>query len=393
MHYVVQLVYHRYCTPNLSCILRRIKKKGGEKKKKEKKGMEAILPSLDTAVVVDETPKAGLATRDRPTLPRYLRLLPEYGVVLCVEHGSCYAADSLKRHLVSMHSHLGKDKTKTLDYIRQQLPALAQTLRGTTPPRGRCDPVDGLPCHTGYYCKWPSRPDSTRKCPFLSTNPDAMRKHYASHAKQRPGVKAKPAGRTMLQTLSARHKNYFRVRPVRRQQRTRGESPSAGSRVMRILSAAGQSPGRQLEAPLDASMAPDLVVDIRARFDASQGLATSQSTLSGLAAPAEHVSEATPWLRQTGYDEHLTVFDLESIGHLYEKPKPDVEPLIYLICMSVDRVLRRAMDAIGNGRHQHHTTRITVQEARLLNTFQGGDNQSLDPIKPLDRSIRDYITV
>jgi hypothetical protein len=78
------------------------------------------------------------------------------------------------------------------------------------------------------------------------------------------------------------------------------------------------------------------------------------------------------------------VFDLETIGDLYARPKQNVDLVLYLICNSVARVLQWAIGALGvHQQQQYDTTRIVDYEAKILNTFQSGGGISLDPIKPL----------
>ncbi|KAK2807570.1 hypothetical protein FQN51_000003 [Onygenales sp. PD_10] len=48
------------------------------------------------------------------TLPSFLRYLPEWLVVLCVEHRECFAQDTLRHHLIQKHSATEEEATDVI---------------------------------------------------------------------------------------------------------------------------------------------------------------------------------------------------------------------------------------------------------------------------------------
>jgi hypothetical protein len=71
-------------------------------------------PSIPSATT---KPNSDLARRREVALPRYLQLLPQYGVVLCLKHECCYAADSLGRHLLEKHSVYVPKRTDLIETV------------------------------------------------------------------------------------------------------------------------------------------------------------------------------------------------------------------------------------------------------------------------------------
>ncbi|KAF9882609.1 hypothetical protein FE257_005967 [Aspergillus nanangensis] len=104
-----------------------------------------------------------------PNLPSYLRVLPQYRVILCITHGSCYTHHNLDRHL--------RDKHRVPSYQRQQieqsneLQSVARTSGGVVQPADGSSEVSRLPTVRGFLCHHPNYL-------FRTTSTDQIRKHY-----------------------------------------------------------------------------------------------------------------------------------------------------------------------------------------------------------------------
>lgn len=61
-------------------------------------------------------------------LPRYLRLLPKYRVVLYIEHEYYYAADLLSRHLLEKYKVYAKERALLIKAIKHSLPSFLRTI-------------------------------------------------------------------------------------------------------------------------------------------------------------------------------------------------------------------------------------------------------------------------
>lgn len=98
----------------------------------------------------------------------------------------------------------------------------------------------------------------------------------------------------------------------------------------------------------------------------------------------QHVSELTPWLKKARFHQHLAGIDGELIKTSHSVPrKVSVDGQLWHIAQSVDRVLGRAYELIGD---LHHV------DARTINTFQVG-TVSQDPMQQLQnrRSFDQYV--
>jgi hypothetical protein len=55
------------------------------------------------------------------SLPTSLRVLPEYQVLLCSEHGTCHTWENLERQLSKGHDILRKVEKEVITSLRDQL--------------------------------------------------------------------------------------------------------------------------------------------------------------------------------------------------------------------------------------------------------------------------------
>ena len=93
----------------------------------------------------------------------------------------------------------------------------------------------------------------------------------------------------------------------------------------------------------------------------------------------QHISEATPWLKNTGFQAHLQKLDTSEFGASYTIPKEEGHELKTL-ADSVDRILRKAMRLIRTtDDDQPDAPKVNRLNRRVLNTFNRKET-SQDPI-------------
>lgn len=109
----------------------------------------------------------------------------------------------------------------------------------------------------------------------------------------------------------------------------------------------------------------------------------SQSTIIRAADP----TEANPWLRQTGWDEHLQGFQLEDLAPLVDLPRPD-EPILKEFCASIDRTIEKARESI-------FAQKINIFDQTLINMFNDYQTKAGHPLytKLQDGTYAQYKTV
>ncbi|KAF1980643.1 P-loop containing nucleoside triphosphate hydrolase protein [Aulographum hederae CBS 113979] len=307
-----------------------------------------------------------------PVLPDALCYLAELRVVLCTEHGSCYTGESLPRHLRDQH---GVSVTRRRE-IFAGLPPLACNAEAVE-IRRRIETVraiEGLPIHAGYAC-------CAVDCGFLTVSRQGIEQHCReAHGRKLGKGRRKEKGAhgsncaddgayrlAKLQTLWAK-KGQIRYFPVDIQHRR------------------GWQNERQYQE--EAQGQEDIWKDIEARFRQAQEKQARTHGGGGLVERHDHISEVTPWLRQTGYHSHLQGLPLDQIADSYRLPHgaAEQEPELAAICSSVDRVLRRSMAVLERDYHGTEEKRqLSRLNSKLLNTFRGAE-MSQDPIKPLQNS-------
>ncbi|KAF2414878.1 hypothetical protein EJ08DRAFT_201584 [Tothia fuscella] len=81
-----------------------------------------------------------------------MRVLPELGVLLCIEHGSCYIKTNVGSHLTRKYSLKGVEKKTILAWLGS---GAETTLREdhAVRPTHESTPVYGLPIYSGYQCR------------------------------------------------------------------------------------------------------------------------------------------------------------------------------------------------------------------------------------------------
>ncbi|KAK2811450.1 hypothetical protein FQN50_002073 [Emmonsiellopsis sp. PD_5] len=105
------------------------------------------------------------------TLPSFLRYLPEWLVVLCVEHRECFAQDTLKLHLVHKHSATEEEATGILSI--SPIDYAAKSWKYVIHPYKVIDRIPDLPVVHGYRCSGPS-------CRYLTLNERNLISHVAA---------------------------------------------------------------------------------------------------------------------------------------------------------------------------------------------------------------------
>lgn len=274
-------------------------------------------------------------------LPAYLRVLPTCQVLLCSQHGACYTRNTCERHLTDKHGVVRKAKKRLLDLLAKEV-IVDKREEAVLPAQGGL-PIDGLPVLDGYKCQ---------NCLFLTTGPDEIQRH-CSKVHQQTSLKAAQFKAAKLQTLWAEKKyiQYFEVVP----------------RELNIYSANPESSTLNSTHPDSSQPPPPNARDeLKKRFKDAQTKLSERYKFIG--DPA-HKSELTPWLRATGFHVHLAEFELETLPDSYALPKEEDDPQLWAILESVARILRKAMQVLGDDRYSD-SRRINRHNAKILNTFR-----------------------
>ena len=127
-------------------------------------------------------------------LPEFLRPLWQWRVVLCLDHGNCFAKDGLRHHLIHHHGATEFDANELLPQTQNEMPEMADTWNDVVHPEERILAIPHLPVIRGYYCTTPS-------CQFRC----ATMKEYSLHLNEikHNGVRYGEMLYQPLQTLSS----------------------------------------------------------------------------------------------------------------------------------------------------------------------------------------------
>jgi len=137
--------------------------------------------------------------------PSYLRVLPDFRVVLCTTHGCCYTRQNLYRHLLEKHRLKIRERKRIESSSR--LNYVATFMTDVVQPRDGINEIRGLLTVLGFLCHFPD-------CDFRSTNKDRIRKHYnEEHQWKVVHQGAMPWHEAYLQTLFLQNQcqQYFAV--------------------------------------------------------------------------------------------------------------------------------------------------------------------------------------
>src|SRR4051794_37539284 len=75
--------------------------------------------------------------------PSYLRILTEWRVILCIEHGSCYTQSSLPQHLLRKHRIKSRQRQEIEQHPEYQ--SIASTMDAVIHPIDGVAEIQGLP--------------------------------------------------------------------------------------------------------------------------------------------------------------------------------------------------------------------------------------------------------
>ncbi|KAG2178350.1 hypothetical protein INT44_001500 [Umbelopsis vinacea] len=117
-------------------------------------------------------------------LPSYLRILPDFRVVLCITHSCCYTLQNLSRHLLEKHQLKSRERQRIES--SSQLNDIATSMTEVVQPHDGINEIRGLPTVPGFICdrakcdhpKCDHAECDHPKCDFRSTNENQIRKHY-----------------------------------------------------------------------------------------------------------------------------------------------------------------------------------------------------------------------
>jgi len=344
-----------------------------------------------------------------PQLPSSLCFLLDLGLLLCAEHGCCYTRTTIDRHLTEQHHVKGKAKKEILlwlDLILDRLQGASPTSAVLTSTgsierlQHGSQPLDGLPTYSGYRCRSSSANELSPAwwdgdCGFLTTSLERLRKHQAKEhgirgfEKRRRQVAKSISGQQVAEVQVQLPYEEVELQTLWTEKKC----------ISYFIIAQEEKPANSKEVEIEAT-------SLQARFHTAQ---QRQYDRYEQIEALEHASEATPWLRATGYHSHLAGLPVEQLALSYRLPDADAsaseegeegkdedeenrrEAVLTLICSSVGRLLRQAHRLLEEdvGREERRLSRLG---AKLLNTFRRAE-MSQDPIRPLQNEMTkiDYI--
>jgi hypothetical protein len=112
---------------------------------------------------------APLLEAECDALPSYLRVMPEFRVVLCKTHGCCYTRQNLSRHLLREHQLKGIERKRIES--SSQLNDIAISITDVVQPRDGTNEIRGLPSLPGFLCHF-------SECNLRSINVNEIQRHY-----------------------------------------------------------------------------------------------------------------------------------------------------------------------------------------------------------------------
>nr|POE59393.1 hypothetical protein CFP56_24662 [Quercus suber] len=308
-------------------------------------------------------------------------------VALCSQHGCCYTHDSLARHLAQPHK-VGQQQRITI-LAELSAAGLAASREEVLQPSDGSSPFYGLPVLPGFRCRHPS-------CRYCTTNQENIK----IHGRRVHGWSSGPRGRRKQQTLlqlasqpsssDLLQSSHLLLGPSSQPSQSPQEQQALPAELYCAVSLqtlwAEKKHIRYFIVHEEPSNTPALRpdpgqqvwVDVKARYRLAQEQQQAKHQTVG---STDHVSELTPWLKDTGYHSHLEGLPLQDIPTSYQLPGERDEPELAAICASIQRLLKRGMAILRDerGKEERQLSRL---DAKLLNTFRGAE-MSQDPIKPL----------
>lgn len=272
----------------------------------------------------------------------FLFVLEDYRVLVCSACQFVVNHDRLAAHLRTRHAHHLEQSGRTAVALANacaeqlrvcRLPVYGGAIRQPTPDS---PPLPGLAVQNGYGCSL---------CPAVRREESGIRAHFTQKHPYRRKRGEEPWSPVLFQqfTRCGSNKIRFRVRPL-----------SFGD-VERAKRA------EDVKACHIRSRYQDRVLaDLELAESTLQARALSQSALR-LGSPQP--SEVSPWLEATRWHQYLRGHSLIEVASLAKIFDPVEEPLLRIICDSLDRVVRVAYNSVCEDK-------INAFDQLRINTFQ-----------------------
>ncbi|KAI9882246.1 MAG: hypothetical protein M1823_006007 [Watsoniomyces obsoletus] len=299
-----------------------------------------------------------------------LRFLSQWGVLICPEHQQGIIPASLESHLDRQHRAIIPDQRRAL------LASIQSTVTHLLPneivyPTAVIDALPELEVLQGFQC---ILEDCNQEPESMSVSRQTVLRHRNHvHGPQHRGREV-GLQRVLLQTFFTQtsHRRLFLVQ--------------------RPLATAPELP-EESQAVVDTNIA----VQVQAQFQ-SLRQADEQSLESQLVQEPNSLAEDTPWLRRSGFVQHLKGFDKRVLRTMVSTPQehPDdslhapLEQLLFLLhkqSIKMLHVMHRQANLHGADGN------ITRAEACILNSLERGRIQSR-PFQTVawDDTVRRYAT-
>jgi hypothetical protein len=271
---------------------------------------------------------------------------------------------NLGEHLRTRHLIHSKNTAGLAEYIGSL--DIADRADQVSRPTDGVAPIPGLPAYNGYRCTTTSKAE----CRYITTY-KRTRRDYLQKAHQ---IRAVAKGRrrrdisedvgfhpVQVQTLftEKRYIDYFVV-SVPEENNTdnkAGQLPCNNNH---------QRQGEEGVQTVQGGLIPSGTAanELQQSYqEAQDGYAERYNVVSQI----EHVSELTRWLRTTGYQDHIEGIKVDELPASYQLPTEEEEPVLSVICSSITRILREAIEVVAFDKSE--VRRLSRLNSRLLNTL------------------------
>ncbi|KAF3267254.1 hypothetical protein TWF970_002439, partial [Orbilia oligospora] len=303
------------------------------------------------------------AERKRQFIGQFLEYYEDFGVLICTVHRGAIIPSNVARHVNDQHRSVSLD-------LRKELIKQCEGLRLTSPAEIKAagSPIEAFDCleepRKIFVC-------AVDDCRISYLGEGQITKHINQTHDIR-GTRWQPIRDRWKQTIGQtffrkkNHTNYFEV--------------YAGT-------GAGNDVGQVIET--DPTAFDRFLSDLKVRSKDVEGLV--------------HSSEITPWMKRSGFWDHMIGFDLKTIQEAMLLPKDyklrgtgsegsELEGQLGIICGGVDRVLRRGV-AFASNSNGSNVQSLLPRLARVLNTFRS-DQANVEPFGRLQESatLKKYIS-
>lgn len=270
--------------------------------------------------------------------------LSDYQVIVCRHCRYAVWPSEVRTHLQGRRHRSHHSQASSIATAVTHLGPLAQTPASFRSLRSVPTRIKHIPLYTdGLQCRL--RPAD---CDYICRSDDVMRKHWRQQHNW--SLCGSRGGGAAGRRRQAENKRQHVVQSVCCQ---RFFHTRSGARYFAVLDAALPAVPT---AQVDKS---DAMASVFANLDSLEAVQCArEQTVVASAGP----TEVSPWLQMTRWTHYLDGFDLVTTAGLADLPRTDTEPVLAMVCESVDRLIESAYAAVCD-------ERINVFDQTRINSF------------------------